>query len=170
MSIPRPQSRYLKCIYCNNRRAKGRLTCLQCILKPTRLHSVTFPDTPKRPRMQQVPPYHSIYNHPKWVRLSRKFKRRNPFCARCLRNDRHVLAKLVDHIFSLRLLYEHKLLEPYAFEESNCQGLCQRCHNAKSTHERRGIYQDYRRGKTYVIEYGTNSTDIETAIGQALAT
>lgn len=53
---------------------------------------------------------------------------RDPFCAECARQDHVKLATQRDHIKSLA--------EGGADDETNEQGLCDECHDAKSKHER----------------------------------
>ena len=76
----------------------------------------------------------------KLQRLREELFARSPLCAECERQGRVTLATARDHILSLE--------EGGQDEESNTQGLCQACHDEKSSAERsRGVrraWQGYR--------------------------
>ncbi|AWW32162.1 hypothetical protein DN752_19575 [Echinicola strongylocentroti] len=73
-----------------------------------------------------------FYRRKKWINLRRFFLSRNPFCAECEKNGELISATVVDHKIPRK---ERKDLE---YELDNLQGLCESCHNSKSSREGRG--------------------------------
>ena len=73
----------------------------------------------------------------KLQRLRAELFARDPLCAECKRQGRVKLATQRDHILSLE--------EGGADDDSNVQGLCHDCHDAKSKAERqRGVQRAWR--------------------------
>lgn len=81
-----------------------------------------------------------IYDTRAWRRLSDKKRTVNPFCERCLKEGRHVVAKIVDHKVEIK-----DGGKPY--EWSNLESMCYQCHNTKTQDEK-----DKRNGKA-IFQY-----------------
>ena len=72
-----------------------------------------------------------LYDSDRWKRLRGQFITKNPWCAECLKNNRHTLATDVDHIDP----HEGDELKFFA---GPFQSLCHSCHAAKTGRERGG--------------------------------
>lgn len=59
----------------------------------------------------------------RWDRLSVAFRKRNPWCAECLRRGRDTLADVTDHIIP------HAERPDLKHEWKNLAGLCNACHS-----------------------------------------
>jgi 5-methylcytosine-specific restriction endonuclease McrA len=73
----------------------------------------------------------NFYRTKRWRNLRQFFLSNNPLCVECEGRGLLVTATVVDHIIPRR---ERPDLE---LDESNLQGLCDACHNAKSGREGR---------------------------------
>lgn len=94
---------------------------------------------PKHPKQQwaKKPDAPKRITGRKLQRLRAELFARHPLCAECKRHGRVKLATQRDHIKSLE--------EGGADDDSNVQGLCQDCHDAKSKAERqRGVQRAWR--------------------------
>lgn len=80
-----------------------------------------------------------FYSTKRWRNLRQFFLSQNPLCVMCEANGQLVTATVVDHIIPRRDRPDLEL------EESNLQGLCEPCHNAKSGRE--GQASKRRRGR-----------------------
>ncbi len=69
-----------------------------------------------------------LYYSSGWKRLRNMCLEKNPFCVKCLDGGKYVMATVADHIKPIRLGGE-------ALDLDNLQGLCNKCHNAKSAKE-----------------------------------
>jgi len=74
---------------------------------------------------------HFIYSTKKWKILSKKKLTVDPFCEKCWKENREVVADVVDHIIEI------KDDQSKAYTWSNLQSLCHACHNAKTADEER---------------------------------
>lgn len=72
-----------------------------------------------------------FYNSWPWRKFAKRFKQNNPLCVECLKKELVVLVKVVDHIIAINA-------GGAKLDESNCQSLCESCHNSKSSSESRG--------------------------------
>lgn len=70
-------------------------------------------------------PYHYLYESARWRAARKAYLVLNPYCTEC--GER---ATIVDHILP------HHGNEEAFFDCNNWQGLCQRCHSAKTLRER----------------------------------
>ncbi|WP_234734513.1 HNH endonuclease [Tellurirhabdus bombi] len=88
------------------------------------------PATPA-PQQGRKNPNRKIYATERWKRESAEFRRKNPLCAECLKQD--VLTDVTpgggkgvtDHIIPI-----NQGADPW--NQTNWQSLCKHCHNAKS--------------------------------------
>lgn len=67
-----------------------------------------------------------VYGTGDWKRLSLLHRQANPLCVQCLQEGRTEAAVLVDHIVPV------SVNRSLAFEASNLQGLCRKCHAIKT--------------------------------------
>ena len=70
------------------------------------------------------PEGHKFYNTARWKKLREYVKKRNPFCAECLRNGLYKQGEIVDHIIPIEE-------GGAAMDIENLQVLCRACHNRK---------------------------------------
>lgn len=82
-----------------------------------------------------------IYDTRAWRRLSDKKKTVDPFCEPCLKEGRHTIARIVDHIVEI------KDDPSLAYNWDNLESMCHDCHNKKTRDEK-----DKREGKA-VFQY-----------------
>ena len=73
-----------------------------------------------------------FYNRAAWKKLRAWFLAQRPKCAECEKRGYQVPAEHCDHIIPLADAPER------ALDPSNVQGLCRRCHSAKTNVERTG--------------------------------
>lgn len=108
------------------------------------------PRTGPRKRSGRRKPW-PLANDARWRKMAASWLDAHPWCARCLVRRTHRggglrrVAEQVDHIIPLRLAPDR------AYDESNLQSLCMRCHNIKSGHERSGRCYDYERRLVHVV-------------------
>ena len=69
-----------------------------------------------------------FYHSTKWRMLRLQVLTKNPLCITCAKANIVTLAKVADHIIPVRLGGEK-------WNISNLQGLCESCHNVKSSKE-----------------------------------
>ena len=67
----------------------------------------------------------NFYSSTRWVKFRRWFLSEHPLCQRCEAAGRVTLAVHVHHI------KPRKDRPDLAFDEANCEALCQPCHNAE---------------------------------------
>jgi 5-methylcytosine-specific restriction enzyme A len=67
----------------------------------------------------------------RWRRARAAYLARHPLCARCSAEGRLELAVVVDHVTP------HRGDARLFWDEANWQGLCKRCHDAKTAREGR---------------------------------
>lgn len=67
-----------------------------------------------------------------WSKLRRLFLTRNPWCQRCLQEQKHTPAEEVDHIQP----FQHKD-DPKRLDWSNLMALCKRHHSQKTVRDTR---------------------------------
>jgi 5-methylcytosine-specific restriction endonuclease McrA len=72
-----------------------------------------------------------IYNSWKWRKFASRYKKNNPLCAECDKNNIASSVKVADHIKPINAGGE-------VYNEENIQSLCEKCHNRKSANESRG--------------------------------
>ena len=129
------------CSLCRRPALPGRTRCAK--------HLVANFYTPKKKKPRKNPAVRrtsQVRRHRDWPRISKQYLSTHPWCARCARNGKpFVRAKHTDHIFPVRLFPDREL------DESNWQGLCEKCHAKKTGHERGRLLMDYRRGKIYDV-------------------
>ncbi|WP_051951444.1 HNH endonuclease signature motif containing protein [Flavobacterium sp. ASV13] len=73
-----------------------------------------------------------FYNSRRWRNFRKSYLERNPLCVHCERDGYVTAATVADHKVRMKAGGE-------AFEESNIQALCEKCHNRKSAAESRGM-------------------------------
>lgn len=71
-----------------------------------------------------------FYHSQKWRKIRELVLKTNPLCTHCYMQDKYTLATVADHIKPVRQGGE-------VWELSNLQGLCEACHNSKSSKESR---------------------------------
>ena len=76
----------------------------------------------------------SRYHTAKWRRFRLRVLQKFPFCVECKKQGLTTASKVCDHILPVRLGGEF-------WDENNCQGLCESCHNRKSALE--GLNNEY---------------------------
>ncbi len=86
---------------------------------------------PQRLAFEREKDNSGFYNSWPWRKFAKRFKINNPLCVECERNDLVVPVKVVDHIVAINA-------GGAKLDESNCQSLCESCHNRKSSNESRG--------------------------------
>jgi 5-methylcytosine-specific restriction protein A len=62
----------------------------------------------------------------RWEKARKSYLHSHPYCASCLETGVPTLATVIDHIVP------HKGDQRLFWDETNWQGLCQRCHNRKT--------------------------------------
>jgi len=70
-----------------------------------------------------------IYSSAEWTQLSKAFRRQHPLCVICTTQGRDEPAALVDHIVPI------SQDKSRAFDVTNLQSLCAKCHNIKTARE-----------------------------------
>ena len=70
----------------------------------------------------------TFYHSNRWRTLRKQLITANPLCVECSNNGRVTLAKVVDHIHSVRLGGDK-------WDIDNLQSLCESCHNTKTSKE-----------------------------------
>ncbi|MGM7552595.1 HNH endonuclease [Myroides odoratimimus] len=90
----------------------------------------------KRPWVQERKPFErnihdnsKFYNSRTWRKFRRAFLDKNPLCKMCEDNGEIVPATVADHIIPINK-------GGAELDEANLQGLCARCHNAKSAKDK----------------------------------
>ena len=73
-----------------------------------------------------------FYNSWPWRKKRKSFLNERPLCVHCEHKGLVVPATVVDHIKPIRLGGEK-------LNDDNLQGLCETCHNSKSSKERGGM-------------------------------
>lgn len=63
----------------------------------------------------------------KWQQYSKRYRKLNPLCVKCLEKGRITPSQHVDHIKAV-----NGPNDPLFYEPTNHQALCQPCHNAKT--------------------------------------
>lgn len=71
-----------------------------------------------------------LYGSNRWKKVSAAFRRANPLCAECLKNDTLTQSKVTDHIKPV-----NDGVDPW--DQDNWQALCISCHQKKSRSERK---------------------------------
>jgi 5-methylcytosine-specific restriction endonuclease McrA len=86
---------------------------------------------PQRKAFEREKDNTDFYNSWPWRKFAKRYKESHPLCVECEKKDMVVPVKVVDHIIPVNAGGEK-------LDESNCQSLCESCHNRKSSHESRG--------------------------------
>jgi len=86
---------------------------------------------PQRVAFERENSNSDFYNSWPWRKFAKRFKEANPLCVECLKKDLVVPVKVVDHIVTINA-------GGGKLDDSNCQSLCESCHNRKSSNESRG--------------------------------
>lgn len=86
---------------------------------------------PQRKAFEREKSNQGFYNSWPWRKFAKRFKEKNPLCVECEKNNLVVAGTVVDHIVPINAGGDK-------LEESNCQTLCESCHNRKSSNESRG--------------------------------
>ena len=74
----------------------------------------------------------AMYDH-RWQRASKAFLAEHPWCAKCMKQGTYTPAVVVDH------KKPHKGNATLFWSTANWQGLCKRCHDAKTAKETGGF-------------------------------
>lgn len=86
---------------------------------------------PQRVAFERENSNSDFYNSWPWRKFAKRFKQNNPLCVECLKKELVVPVKVIDHIVAINA-------GGAKLDESNCQSLCESCHNRKSSNESRG--------------------------------
>ncbi len=70
----------------------------------------------------------TFYHTQRWRKLRQLVLKSNPLCVECTKHKRITIATVADHIQPVRLGGE-------TWDINNLQGLCESCHNIKSSKE-----------------------------------
>ncbi len=97
------------------------------IKKLTRSYSST--KSMEKPFQGRTNPNRDIYSSHQWRKLSEAIRSKEPLCRECKKQGVRTAAKVVDHIIPINQ-------GGAAYDESNLQPLCSKCHQSKSGSER----------------------------------
>lgn len=78
-----------------------------------------------------------VYNSKGWLHLRRRFRKDNPFCARCKSLGQLTAATQTDHVIPI------KVNPALIYDINNLQALCHKCHAKKGAYEKLGKYIRY---------------------------
>lgn len=95
------------------------------------LTTTSYCETCKRPKEDRPSAHRRGYNY-KWQKASKVFLSHNPLCRHCEKEDKIVLATVVDHVIP------HKGDMKLFWDIENWQSLCSSCHNRKTAKEDMG--------------------------------
>lgn len=84
---------------------------------------------PYTKRVERDPAVKQLYNSKQWQSLRAAQLSKEPWCADCLAEDRHVMATEVDHVTP------HNGDPKLFFDEHNLQSLCKSHHSSKTANE-----------------------------------
>ena len=101
--------------------------------------SIPRPWDPRPPGMRPMQERHSVafYHTARWTRESRAFRRANPLCKECEKEDIVEAAEVVDHIVPAEICGD-------PWDRSNWQGLC-RTHNNKKAARDKILINQYKK-------------------------
>lgn len=87
---------------------------------------------PQRKAFEREKSNNEFYNSWPWRKASKRWRDKNPLCARCESEGRVTKATVTDHKVRIEAGGDK-------LNESNFQSLCTKCHNSKSSSESRGM-------------------------------
>ncbi len=70
-----------------------------------------------------------VHGTNRWTRMSKRYREENPYCVKCLAEERFTPSECVDHIVPINM-------GGAKWDESNMMALCNRHHSQKSAREK----------------------------------